>query len=246
MKLGLKAGLFILSIAINLPPAVADGLTSHGHISGPHTALRLSPAQIEALRHGTAIELTPFQKKLMLQATGVSGVERLYVFPRSVETCTCELANVAIRTSRTSVEVADFLFGCVPESEDSLMSRWQKRYHEQADAEKAEGEMKEPPEQVKLHLMARKLQAAGKDREAIPLLQQAIKIDPNYKWARRDLAAIYRSMAGDYLGPAVKLEAKLSLCKQALAVLDADDQLLSHSIQQDADRIQARLDACRN
>jgi hypothetical protein len=222
-------------------PSIADGLARDGHINGPHTTIELTTSQASALDHGTRMVLTPIQKRLMLSATGVSGVKELEVFPRTTDACTCETANVAVRTGKKSIEVADSFFGLDLAAGEKEGPGWAKRHDERLAAQRSEWRMVSPPEEVQLRMRASKLQQSGQAKSAITLLQQAIEIRPDYKWARRDLASIYAGLSGGACGPAAEPPRKIYYCKQALMVLDADDVLLTHVIQQTLDRIDKRM-----
>src|SRR5262249_52792361 len=95
--------LIALAQTILPAPALADGLVNHGHIAGAHTTLSITPQQKASIAKTKFMILTPLQKKIMLAATGVKSVDKLYVYPRTIRTCTCELSDVAIRISPDSV-----------------------------------------------------------------------------------------------------------------------------------------------
>jgi hypothetical protein len=88
---------------------LADGLMYKGHINGPHTDLTLTKQQVKVLDSGgKSIRLTSEQRKLLVSRNPkATSVTSLAVYPASIETCTCELDNVAVRISRSTIEVAD-------------------------------------------------------------------------------------------------------------------------------------------
>jgi hypothetical protein len=129
----------LLLLLIMSTPAIADGLVSNGHINGPHTDLTLTRDQIVALDHGQKIiTLTAEQRKQLAHLRHSSRVKQLRIFPKTVETCTCELVNVAIRVSKTSIEVADELFGRDLIVEDFNRQLWTKREAEEKQKMKRE------------------------------------------------------------------------------------------------------------
>lgn len=113
-------------------PAIADGLVSNGHIHGSHTDLTLTRDQIVALDHGQKkITLTDDQRKQLAHLRNSSRVKQLWVYPKTIETCTCELTDVAIRASKSSIEVSDRLFGRYAVQDHQGQQLWNKRRAEE-------------------------------------------------------------------------------------------------------------------
>ena len=134
-----------ITIALSLfavlvcPPALADGLIYKGHVNGPHTLLTLTKEQISSLAHGKEkITLTDGQRKRLGGLKNAATVKELEVLPVTTETCTCELFNVAVRTSKGSIEVANDLFGrdFTKEHNDFLLARRQREEQERAEQAK--------------------------------------------------------------------------------------------------------------
>lgn len=94
------------------PSALADGLIYNGHGNGPRTLLTLTKDQTSGLAKGKdKITLTTNQHKTLAGLPNSAAVKELRILPVTTETCTCELANVAVRVNRGSIEVANELLG---------------------------------------------------------------------------------------------------------------------------------------
>ena len=131
--------LLALLAMLACPAALADGLISQGHVNGPHTLLTLTKEQISSLAHGKdKITLTYSQRKSLARLKNAATVKELEVLPVTTETCTCELFNVAVRTSKGSIEVANDLFGrdFTKEHNDFLLARRQREEQERAEQAK--------------------------------------------------------------------------------------------------------------
>ncbi len=131
--------LLALLAMLACPAALADGLISQGHVNGPHTLLTLTKEQISSLAHGKdKITLTDSQRKSLARLKNAATVKELEVLPVTTETCTCELFNVAVRTSKGSIEVANDLFGrdFTKEHNDFLLARRQREEQERAEQAK--------------------------------------------------------------------------------------------------------------
>ncbi len=121
------------------PSALADGLISKGHVNGPYTVLTLTKEQISSLAHGKdKITLTDGQRKSLAGLKNSTKVRELEVVPLSTETCTCELSNIAVRTNKGTIEVANNLFGrdFTKEYNYFLLSRKQREDQEKAEQAK--------------------------------------------------------------------------------------------------------------
>ena len=226
--------IYIASLLL-CPGAWADGLTYNGHASSEHTTLQLTAEQVTGLKNNRKLVLNSKQKRKMLQETGISSVHDLWVFPASAKTCTCELANVAVRVKNT-VEVPNFLYGRDLYNSDT--ASWAKRGDEKVAFLNKLKELKNPPEAVKLFLKAQELETSNKYKDAIPLFEEAIKLDRDLKWARRDLAGLLVQIGSD-----AKLADKLSWYQKALSVIDKEDALMINTIKQSIQRTSARLAA---
>lgn len=121
------------------PAALADGLICNGHVNGPYTVLMLTKEQISSLAHGKdKITLTDSQRKRLASLKNTATVKELKILPVTTETCTCELLNVAVRTSKGSIEVANDLFGrdFMKEYNYFLLARKQREEQEKAEQAK--------------------------------------------------------------------------------------------------------------
>ena len=184
---------FVLALLALLacPSALADGLIYKGHVNGPYTVLNLTKEQISSLAHGKdKITLTDGQRKSLTCLPDSGSVRELLVLPVTTQTCTCELSNVAVKTSAHSIEVADFQLGPNRDKEYKDPSLWDKRRKEQEAAEKIEASKLKQSEEARLNLKG----IAENNRQspkAIESFQAALRVNPNYKWARRNLASVY-------------------------------------------------------
>jgi hypothetical protein len=91
------------------------------------------------LAHGKdKITLTDSQRKRLSGLKNAATVKELEVLPVTTETCTCELLNVAVRTNKGSIEVANDLFGrdFTKEHNDFLLARRQREEQEKAEQAK--------------------------------------------------------------------------------------------------------------
>ena len=110
-KNSITVALALLAV-LACPSALADGLIYKGHVKGPRTLLTLTKDQISGLAKGKdKITLTTNQHKTLAGLPNSATVKELQILPVTTETCTCELANVAVRVNRGAIEVANDLFG---------------------------------------------------------------------------------------------------------------------------------------
>jgi tetratricopeptide (TPR) repeat protein len=209
------------------PSALADGLISKGHVNGPYTVLTLTKDQISALDHGNKkIVLTIDQRKTLADLKNAERVRELRVVPVTTETCTCELVNVAVRTGTDSIEVADHLFGRDFAQQDREQVLWTSRGNEQQQAEKAESNNFFRSMEARLNLQGK---AESNSEKAIDCFKSALKMNPNYKWARRNLASTYSTLAHNSLYNKPDYEKSAHYYELALSAADPTDQLFIES-----------------
>ncbi len=207
------------------PYALADGLIANGHVNGPHTLLTLTKEQISSLAHGkNKINLTESQRKSLQGLKNADSVKELLVFPATTETCTCELVNVAVRISKSSIEVANELFGRDFAKQDKEQAAWDIRRKEQEEAKKRElSNLAKSPE-ARLNMLGEASLPAFREK-AIGYFQSALKINPNYKWARRNLAECYSSLGDSAMGNNPDYDKAAHFFKLALSTTEPSDWL---------------------
>ena len=99
---------------IGSTPALADGWTRDGHVSGEHTDLYLSPAQMAELKkNGTyRITVNPSQTAVLVKKfPGAAAVKTLRIYKPQDARCSCEIVDVALRVAPNKIEVADDYLG---------------------------------------------------------------------------------------------------------------------------------------
>lgn len=216
-----------LLAALACPYALADGLIYKGHVNGPYTLLTLTKEQISMLDHGNKkIILTIDQRKTLADLKNAASVRELKVLPVTTETCTCELVNVAVRTGTNSIEVADHLFGRDFAQQDREQVLWTSRGNEQQQAEKAESNNFFRSMEARLNLQGK---AEANSEKAIECFKSALKLNPNYKWARRNLASTYSTLANNSLYNQPDYEKAAHYYELALSAADPTDQLFIES-----------------
>jgi tetratricopeptide (TPR) repeat protein len=187
----------LLLLCLSMQEAWADGLASMGHVNGPHTVVKLNQNQIKRLDQGAdKITITPEQRQLFRRQPNFESVKFLQIFPPNVDTCTCELKNVALRTSRNTIEVANELFGRRIEGSPKK-SPWEIREDERVIAEEAEMLAASPTKEAVLNNLGNNARNNYKLKEAAGYFQQALKVNPKHKWARRNLASTYSRISVD-------------------------------------------------
>ncbi len=215
--------------------ALADGLMRNGHVGGPHTTLVLTREQREQLRKGTyKISLTPDQQRTMRASTGVTGVTKVSVLPKTTRTCTCELEDVSARISANTIEVADSQFG-------RRFDRFRYNYAYWAkinDAENKEVALKAPSKAIFLRKEASKLGPDEVNR-ASELLKKAIAINPEYTLARQLLALNYT----DYSHGKQSLIQRKSQYEEAIALVRGRDAELEKHLSYQLHLINEMIDA---
>jgi len=185
--------------------------------------LTLTKEQISSLAHGKdKITLTDTQRNGLTCLPDSSSVRELLVLPVTTQTCTCELVNVAVRTNANSIEVADFQLGPNRDEEFKDQTLWDKRRKEQEAAEKIEASNLKKSEKARLNLKG----IAEQDLEsqkAIEYFQAALRINPNYKWARRNLASVYCGLGYTLLYNKPDFEKATHYLELALKTADPTD-----------------------
>lgn len=100
------------------------------HIAKRSTKLALTESQVKELDAGKRSILLSDAQRVTLRRKVPRGasVKSLEIYETSESTCTCGLANVAARTARDSIEVADALFGLdLAKSHASTLSKAPQR-----------------------------------------------------------------------------------------------------------------------
>jgi tetratricopeptide (TPR) repeat protein len=217
----------LLLLCLSMQEAWADGLASMGHVNGPHTVVKLNQNQIKRLDQGAdKITITPEQRQLFKKLPNFESVKFLRIYPPDVHTCTCELTDVALRTSKNTIEVADFLFG--RNFRQFGITPWDIREDEQIFGEEAEMLAASPTKEAILNNLGNNAKNTYKLKEAAGYFQQALKVNPNHKWARRNLASTYSCMSVDaYRKDDYKTA--IEYTEMALNTAASDDQLFRKS-----------------
>jgi len=209
------------------PKALADGLIYKGHVNGPHTLLSLTNEQTSMLDRGNnKITLTIDQRKTLADLRNSASVTELRVVPVTTQTCTCGSKNVAVRTGKSTIEVADHLFGIDFAQQDREQVLWSSRGHEQQKAEKAESNNFFRSIEARLNLQGKE---ESNSEKAIDCFKSALKLNPNYKWARRNLATTYSTLASNSLYNQPDYEKSAHYYELALNAADPSDQLFLES-----------------
>lgn len=213
----------------------ADGLMRGGHVNGPHTTLVLTKEQRAQLKKKKdRIILTPYQQLVMRASTGVVGVTKVLVLPKTTRTCTCELHDVAAQISFDKIEVANSQFGL-----DFDMFRYNYPYWAKInEAKSAEDSIKSPSEEVRLRKAASTLEPNAVSRSS-ELLKKAIAINPDYTLARQLLALNYTN----YSSGNQPLAQQKSAHEEALALVQGQDAELEKHLRIQLGRIEAMIDA---
>lgn len=208
----LTQSLLTLSLLTVSWPALADGLAYHGHINGEKIDLKLTPQQVKELDKGSGfITLTNEQRLSILKITRrVEDVKTIGVRPSTVQTCTCELRNVAIRTGKNKIEIAKRLLGRDFSCEDYPLWPPEPWLMKELNLTKAS------PAYI-LTQLAVKAEEAGKADIAIDLYKQAMAACPKLGYARHHLLYIYFEKCRE-LEKEGKLDEALSLCLSAKAL----------------------------
>lgn len=211
------------------PKALADGLIRNGHVSGPYTVLTLTKEQESSLvRENGKITLTDSQRKSLKCLADSNAVRELLVLPVTTQTCTCELVNVAIRTSQNSIEVADFQLGPNRNEKFKEPTLWIKRRNEQEEAEKLEASSLRKSEEARLNLQGI-AEKNPESKKAIGYFQAALRVNPNYKWARRNLASAYYKLGYTLLYNKPDFEKATQYLELALKTADPTDLIFIES-----------------
>lgn len=227
-KNSVTVALILLAI-LACPNALADGLIYKGHVNGPYTILTLSKEQVTTLKSGkTKIVLTPEQRKALIDIQNAASVRELLIVPVTTETCTCELANVAVRTGTNTIEVAEHLLGRDFAQQEKEQALWRFRYSEQEKAEKAESNNLFRSAESRLNLNG-VAERGPNSEKAIGHFKSALQINPNYKWARRNLASTYSILAHNSLYNQPDYEKSAHYYELALNAADPSDQLFLES-----------------
>lgn len=227
---------FLVFAATSAPPcAHADGLMRGGHVRGPHTTLLLTKEQQMQLRNKkNTITLTPHQQLVMRASTGVVGVSKLYVVPKTIRTCTCELHDIAAQISSDTIEVANDQFGL-----DFDLFRYNYPYWGKInEARLKEDKVKSPPEEVRLRKAASTLEPTSVKRSS-ELLKKAIAINPDYTLGRQLLALNYT----DYSPDNQTLPQRKSAYAEAIDLIKGRDAELEKHLRIQLGRIEAMIDA---
>ncbi|MFN8656525.1 MAG: hypothetical protein U0105_09320 [Candidatus Obscuribacterales bacterium] len=243
MNKAFRLALTLVTLAASCLPVAADGLVYNGHISGSYTTLTLNAEQISALSRGKNITLTAPQQNTMLRKTGIANVKKIHIYPRTVGTCTCEESNVGIRINRTTIEVADALFGRDLRAEADSQVEWSRWHYEATADEKKVSSSSSVPKEVQLLTQAQRLVEERDQQKATSLLEQAVAINPKYRPATRALASKYRETAGEPYESDKSLQTKVALYKKALALLSEKNDPLAKEIQRDLARVNSRIAA---
>ena len=215
--------------------AFADGLMRGGHVGGPHTTLILTKEQQTQLRHKKqTITLTPYQQLVMRASTGVVGISKLHVVPKTIQSCTCESRDIAAQISTNKIEVADAQFG-----RDFDMFQYNYPYWAKINEAKSEEDaLKTPPEEVRLRKAASTLEPGGVNRSS-ELLEKAITIKPDYTLGRQLLALNYT----DYNSKNQPLPERKSLYEKAIALVQGRDAEFEKHLRIQLSRIEEMIDA---
>lgn len=171
---------------------LADGLVDEsGHVIGDHTDLVLTPEQKGELGRGQQkIRLTEQQRNILHHLRGADKVFELSVLPSNTMTCTCELANVAVQVAPGKIEVSNDLLGRDLESE--IKERERILRAEEDKKFKAEHTYRGSKE---LLLCAKAEQISfDKPGDAIPIYEEALKINPHLSWAKLKLAEAWNNL----------------------------------------------------
>lgn len=208
----LTQSLLTLSLLTVSWPALADGLAYHGHINGEKIDLKLTPQQVKELDKGSGfITLTNEQRLSILKITRrVEDVKTIGVRPSTVQTCTCELRNVAIRTGKNKIEIAKRLLGREFNPLDYPLWPPAPYIMKNLNLTKAS------PAYI-LTELAVNAEKAGKPDIAIDLYKQAMEACPKLEYARHHLIYSYAQKSKE-LEKQGKLDEALSLCRSAKAL----------------------------
>lgn len=193
-------------------PALADGLAHNGHINGEKIDLKLTPQQVKELDKGSGfITLTNEQRLSILKTTRrVEDVKTIAVRPSTVQTCTCELRNFAIRTGKDKIEIAKRLLRRDFSCEDYPLWPPEPWLMKELNLTKASNA-------YILTELAVKAEKAGNPDIAIDLYKQAMAACPKLGYARQHLRRIYSAKSRE-LEKEGKLDEALSLCRSAKAL----------------------------
>ncbi len=174
---------------------LADGLVDEsGHVNGAHTDLALTPEQKGQLERGQRkIRLTAQQRNLLHHLPGADKVFELSVLPSTTMTCTCELANDAVQVAPWKIEVSNALLGRHLEAEIKENERiWRAEEIKRFKAEHTYRGSKE------LQLCAKAEQIPfDRPAEAIPIYEEALKINPHLSSAKSKLAEAWNNLGGN-------------------------------------------------
>ena len=207
----------------------------NGHVAGPHTTLVLTREQREQLRKGAyKISLTPDQQRSMRASTGVTGVTKVAVLPKTTKSCTCDLEDVSARISANTIEIANSQFG-------RRFDRFRYNYAYWAKingAENKEDALKAPSKAIILRKEASKLGPAEVNRSS-ELLKKAIAINPEYTLARQLLALNYT----DYSHGKLSLIQRKNKYEQAIALVRGRDEELEKHLSYQLHLINEMIDA---
>jgi hypothetical protein len=230
------SALCVVALIASVPLCVrADGLMRGAHVNGPYTTLVLTKEQRAQLkRKKDRIILTPNQQLVMRASTGVVGVTKVLVLPKTTRTCTCELHDVAAQISTDKIEVANSQFGL-----DFDMFRYNYPYWSKINkAESEEDAIKTPPEEVRFRKAASTLGPEAVTRSS-ELLKKAIAINPDYTLGRQLLALNYT----EYSSKDQPLNQRKSAYEEAIALVQDRDAELEKHLRIQLSRIEAMIDA---
>lgn len=212
--------------------AYGDGLVANGHVNGAHTDLNLTPGQVASLVRGQKqIVLTAEQKK------GLSKpVEKLLVFPSNTDTCTCELANVAVQVTPWTIEVANDLLGrdLAKEARENE-ARFRAEQAKKVAAENTHRGSKE----LALCEQANRC-SFDNPVSAIALYEQALKINPHLSDAKIQLGCAWNNM-GVQRERQGKFAEALSCFRKSLQFTDPNNKLLYEGAQANINRVQHKM-----
>lgn len=119
----------VASLLLSRPSeAKTDQLIVDGHLTGPRTELKLTSGQetaatVDIKKNGYAyISLTEQQRKQLTKSVSrAKNVMRLLVLPPTAKACACHASDVAVKTSKNTIEVGNSYLGRVIVPEEKLM-----------------------------------------------------------------------------------------------------------------------------
>ena len=173
-------------------PALADGLTSNGHVQGEHATLTLTRDQIRELKSGgNKVTLTLAQRSVLADAIAIDAVNELHIHSNQEHTCTCELNNVGVLVAPDKIEVPFFLLNRAEVMGNT--SVWSDSNSRQRIGEEAEMNVPHPSKEAELNKKGNDLLPTNPE-QAIPFFEAALAANPNHKWAKQNLAMAYSEL----------------------------------------------------